>query len=320
MSSRLGYFGPAGTFAEAAMHRVRAELSEWANAEPVPLATVARAIAAVRDGTVAGAVVPIENSVEGGVPATLDALAAGAPLQIRHEVVLPIRFVLGVQPGTTLQQVRVVATHPHAEAQCRAWLSDNLPAAAVRTSYSTAGAAEAVSLAGLLADPADRPDASVSSPEAARRYGLDVLAPDIADNPGAETRFVLVAHPSPAPAPTGADKTTMLLYMRADRSGALLAMLTELAVRGINMTRIESRPTRAGMGSYCFSIDAEGHLDEPRMGEAIMGLRRVCARVVFLGSYPRADRLSPQVREGTRLSDFDGAQSWLDRLRAGIVD
>ena len=133
-------------------------------------------------------------------------------------------------------------------------------------------------------------DAAVCAPAAARLHGLEVLADDIGDKQAAVTRFVLVARPGALPEPTGADKTTVVLFQRDDHAGGLLELLEQFAARGINMTRLESRPTKESMGSYCFSIDLEGHVLDERVGEALMGLRRVCAEVRFLGSYPRADR------------------------------
>jgi len=131
------------------------------------------------------------------------------------------------------------------------------------------------------------------------------------------TRFVLVTRPGPPPAPTGADRTTLVLFERDDHPGALLEILTEFAVRGVNLTRLESRPTGGGLGRYSFSVDCEGHLDEPRVGEALSALHRVCAEVRFLGSYPRADGVPARVRAGTADTDFAAAREWLRALRGG---
>jgi prephenate dehydratase len=303
--ARFGYLGPAGTFTEAALRTV----SSARRGELTPYASVGLALEAVRRGDADGAMVPLENSVEGSVATTLDELAAGDLLQITREVLLPVRFALLGRAGTQRETVRTVATHPHAEAQCRRWLRDVLPEAAVVLTPSTADAARQVAAGSF--------DAAVSAPIAAEHYGLQVLAQDVQDTEGAVTRFVLVSRPGPAPAPTGADRTTLAAFIADDQPGALLALLTEFAVRGINLTRIESRPSGLGLGRYFFSIDCEGHLSDARVGEALAALHRTCAQVRYLGSYPRADEVRSDVRPGTADADFRAAASWLDRLRTG---
>lgn len=302
---RFGYLGPAGTFTEAALRTVPAA----DRADLTPYASVAAALDAVRYGEVDGALVPLENSVEGSVPTTLDELAAGDPLQVTREVLLPVSFCLLARPGTARESVRLVATHPHAEAQCRRWLRDHLPDAEVVLTPSTADAARAVA--------EGRYDAAVSAPIAAEHYGLHVLASDVQDNEGAVTRFVLVSRPGPQPAPTGADRTTLFVFIADDHAGALLSLLTEFAVRGINLTRIESRPSGSGLGRYFFSIDCEGHVADARVGEALAALHRTCADVRVLGSYPRADGVPAQPQAGTSDGDFRAAAAWLARLRDG---
>jgi prephenate dehydratase len=272
---------------------------------------VPSALDGVRRGEVDGAMVPIENSVEGAVTSTLDELAGGEPLMVTREVHLPVAFALLGRPGTSLASVFGVGTHPHALAQCRRWLALNLPGAELVATSSTAAAAAAVA-AGEASY-----DAALVAPVAVEHYPLEVLAQGIADNPGAVTRFVLVSRPAPPPVPTGGDKTSLVAYIHDDHPGALLEILTEFAVRGVNLTRIESRPTGDRLGDYHFSIDCEGHVDDARVGEALMGLRRVCADVRFLGSYPRADKVAPTVRRGTSDDEFRDAQAWLARIREG---
>ena len=299
----IGYFGPAGTFTHQA-------LLTFSDAPAQPFGTVGHALDAVRSGDVAQALVPIENSVEGGVTTTLDNLSSGrAPLAIVREVLLPVQFVLAVRPGTRLEDVHRVLTHPHAHAQTRDGLAAHVPGAAITEGGSTAAAAAEVS------DPESRYDAAVCAQVAADLYGLEAAADHIADNGGAVTRFVLVQQPGKIPEPTGADKTTLVAYMYADHPGALLEILEQFAVRGVNLCRIESRPTKKNLGDYCFSIDAEGHVDEPRMAEALMGLHRVCARVTFLGSYPRADSVRPKIARGFSDEEFIDAREWF----AGVV-
>ena len=301
--ARFGYLGPAGTFTEAALRTIPAA----DRADLTPYASVALALEAVREGEVDGAMVPLENSVEGSVSTTLDELVTGEPLQITREVLLPVRFALLGRTGMLRADVRTVATHPHAEAQCRRWLRDVLPDASVVPAPSTADAARAVA-AGTY-------DAAISAPLAADHYGLAVLAQDVQDNVGAVTRFVLVSRPGPLPARTGADRTKVAAFIAHDQPGSLLQLLTEFAVRGINLTRIESRPSGHGLGRYFFSIAADGHLSAARVGEALDALHRTCAEVRFLGSYARADAVEPVVRPGTADGDFRAAAAWVERLR-----
>ena len=305
MSGRIAYLGPPGTFAETALRALPAA----AEYEHVPFAAVSLALAAVRNDEAVGALVPIENSVEGSVPSTLDDLATGSRLQIVDEIAIPVRFALITRPGTQIADIKTVATHPHAEAQTRGWLYANLPGVTLLPALSTAGA-----VAGLAQEPAPY-DAAVAAPLAAELYGMAVVAEGVADNEEASTRFVLVTKPGRLSEPTGADKTTLFLYMREDHPGALLEILTEFAVRGVNLTRIESRPTKRALGDYYFSIDAEGHINDERVAEALAGLHRMCAEVRFLGSYPRHDGKEPRIRRGTSDADFRSARTWLDQVR-----
>lgn len=305
MTRRVAYLGPQGTFCEAALLTMDAS----ADAEHVPAISVQAAIDAVRADEAECALIPIENSVEGSVSVTLDELANGKRLVIVDEVALPVRFALMARPGTGMAGIRRLASHPHALAQVRRYLADVLPDAIVIPATSTAGAAEA-----LRQEPAPW-DAAVAPLLAADRYGLEVLADNIGDTEDATTRFVLVRKPGTLPEPTGADKTTLSLFMRLDQPGALMAILNEFAVRGVNLTRIESRPTRKALGDYFFSVDLEGHVADARVSEALMGLRRVCLDVRFLGSYPRHDGKAPVLRAGVTDADFADAQQWLDKLK-----
>lgn len=299
----LGYFGPAGTFTQQALQ------TYW-EGDAIPFSSVAEALDAVRDRDVEAVVVPIENSVEGGVSATLDKLLGEVPLMIRREIVIPVEFGLYVRSGTTLDDVTSVLTHGHAAAQCRDWLALMLPDAHVTEAGSTAGAAQEVS------NPESRYDAAISARVAGELYGLHELAYAIEDNPGASTRFVEVGLPTGVPDPTGTDKTTLMAYIYDDHAGALLSILEQFNTRGVNLTRIESRPTKTTLGSYCFAIDVEGHVRDRRVAEALMGLHRVCRDVVFLGSYERADGRAPDIGRGYADHDFNLAQQWLK----GILD
>jgi prephenate dehydratase len=303
--TRFAYLGPEGTFAEAALSSAVAS-SEGAR---YPHPSVPAALAAVRSGDADAALVPMENSVEGSVPATMDGLADGDPLMITREVFLDVQFVLAVRPGTELAAIRSVASHPHALAQTTGRLTELLPALTPLPVSSTAGAAEAVA--------AGEYDAAVCAPIAAEHYGLVPLVADLADRPGAVTRFVLVEPAGPVPAPTGNDKTSLVAVV-GDRTGALLELLSEFAVRGISLTRIESRPTRERLGVYSFSLDCEGHIADARVGEALAALHRVCDDVRFLGSYARADgRENKPVPPTAADRAFAEAGDWLAALRAG---
>jgi prephenate dehydratase len=305
---RLAYLGPAGTFAEQALRTL-----DIANgADLVPEASVVAAVAAVRSGSVTAALIPIESSVEGSVPTTLDSLSTGDPLRIIDEVALPIRFVLAAKPGVALGDITLVAAHPHAEAQTRQWVLANLPGASVIPALSNADAPKS------LAEGQGNHNAAITNVLAASYYGLNVLAEDIGDEDEATTRFVLVAGAGLMPAPSGADRTSLMLFMRADHPGALLEILTEFAVRGVNLTRIESRPTRRALGDYFFSVDCEGHVNDARVSETLKGLHRICARVVFLGSYPRHDGREAHVRAGTSDVDFDAAARWLSEIKKEV--
>ncbi|WP_432499230.1 prephenate dehydratase [Kineococcus gypseus] len=307
---RYAFFGPVGTFSEAALRTVVPDEP----AEPLP--SVDATIEAVRSGAADVGCVPIENSVEGGVPATLDGLAVGDPLVVVAEVVLPVSFVLAAPPGTALGDVRRVSTHSHAWAQVRRRLHQTLPGVAYVPATSTAAAAEALA-AERDGGPAAGFEAAVCAPFAARRFGLQVLAERVEDRAGAQTRFVLLSRPGRLPGRTGNDKTSLVLFLREERPGALVEALEQFVTRGINLTRIESRPAGDALGRYCFSIDCDGHLSDARVGEALMGLHRVCEQVRFVGSYPRADGGSTITGAGPTDAAFGEAQRWLDHLRAG---
>lgn len=313
-ADRYVYLGPEGTFAEQALLTI----PEAERAERIPARSVPEALDVLRAGGADWALVPMENSIGGQVGVTFDELIAGSPLMIVREVVLPIQFSLASARPGELGSIAKVGAHPQAIAQCRKWLRTNLGHAEVietlSNSASAIGAAE-----GSF-------DAAICPPSAIARYSLSVLAGEIADHSGAMTRFALVARPGPAPEPTGHDVTTLAVWIAHDRVGALLAVLTELAVRGVNLTRIESRPTGERLGRYMFFLDCTGHVREARFGEALQGLRRVCADLRFLGSYPRVtvglgDAEQPvPAPAGLSDADFADAAAWIARLRDGQFD
>lgn len=320
-AKRCAYLGPAATFTEAALIDLLTEHDLLDTVERVPMRSQNEMFDAVRSGEVDAAVVPIENSVEGGVPATLDALTRSGNLQIVAEAVVPVRFVLAAPPGTvTLETLQTFGTHPHAEAQTRLWMQEHVPQAVYHPTGSTAEAARVLGAASAGVSY----QAAIGPRLAAETYGLEVLADDIGENSGAQTRFVCVQRPGLLPEATGWDRTTFVVGLASDRSGALLEMLEQLAARGVNMSRIESRPTGDGLGLYQFSIDALGHVREARMAEALRGIHRVAGRVQFLGSYPMAAAERTELN-GTkkavdpRVADeaFDAAQAWLDEVTGG---
>ena len=308
MAECYAYLGPEGTFTEAAFRALDAA----ERAEPLPCATIQAALAAVRAGTADRAVVPIESSVEGVVTATLDDLTAGGDLLIQAELQLPIAFALLARSGTRLTAVRTVSGHPQAQPQCRRWLAAHLPDAEWVPAASNAEAARQASEGKI--------DAALAGAFAAARYGLEVLAHDIHDRPNAVTRFVVAGPPAGLPAPTGADRTSLAAFLANDHAGALTEILTEFVVRGVNLTTIQSRPTGDGLGRYYFFIDCEGHVADVRVGEALMGLRRLCADVRFLGSYARCDGGQTQMPRGTSDAEFAAAAGWLSRLRSEGTD
>jgi prephenate dehydratase len=307
---RFVYLGPEGTFTEAALRTIPAA----EQGRRTPVRSVPEALEAVRSGDADAALVPLENSVGGAVPVTLDELVTGTTRVITQEVVIPVEFVLAAREPILPATIRTIAAHPQASAQCRGWLRANAPDAVVVDVLSNAAAA--------IAAAAGEYDAALCAPIGVPRNGLTVLAEKVADHPDAVTRFALLARPGAPSAPSGDDVTSLALSIRRDQVGALLAVLTELAVRGINLSRIESRPTGEQLGTYVFFLDCGGHVAEPRLGEALQALRRICAEVRFLGSYPR-HRLTPEapVPSPPGLSDDDFADSaaWLARVRAGEI-
>lgn len=270
--STYAYLGPKGTFTEAALKKITSS-----NDSLIPYANVTAALDAVRVGKAHFALVPIENSVEGVVARTLDELATGTPLTIVGEVTLPVSFALMVKKDVI--DIRRIATHPHAEAQCRTYIATNYPEAELIVTASTAAAAEAIGRGEF--------DAAIAAPVAAAHYGLRVIADNIGDNPGAVTRFVLVSKPGVTPKATGLDRTSLAVFIGIDHAGALLDILTEFAKRNVNLTFIQSRPTGLELGHYHFIIDAEGHIADVSIKETVEALRAICEDIRFLGSYPR---------------------------------
>lgn len=304
--SVYSYLGPAGTFTEAALIPLLKPEDK-----SVPAVNVTAALDAVRSGTADYAIVPIENSVEGVVARTLDELASGAPLLIIGESILSVSFALMVKPGMKISDIKRLATHPHAEAQCREYISKKIPGAEVIMTASTAAGAEAVAKG--------EADGALAAAVAAKNFNLEVIAEDVGDKQAAVTRFVTVSRPGKIAAPTGSDRTSLVVFIAADHSGALLEILTEFAVRGVNLTFIQSRPNGVELGQYHFIIDVEGHIEDARVGDTLKALYRICADVRFLGSYARADKVLPTLNKATEDKAFDTAETWLKRIRSGDI-
>jgi prephenate dehydratase len=269
------YLGPAGTFTEGALKKITSP-----DDLRIPYINVTAALDAVRSGDADYALVPIENSVEGVVARTLDELATGIPLTIAAEVTLPVSFDLMVKPGTTI--INRIGTHPHAESQCRVFLAKNFPQAEIVPTNSTAAAAELVAKGEL--------DAAIASSTAAENFALEITASAIGDNQVAVTRFIAAQKPGFIPAPTGHDRTSLVLYIDIDHAGALLEILSVFAKYDVNLTFIQSRPTGRELGHYHFIIDVEGHINDEAVAKSMDDLREICDDIRFLGSYPREVR------------------------------
>ena len=298
---RIAYFGPSGTFTEMALAELESADAFGGTVDRVAAASQPAALELVRSGDVEGAVVPIESSIEGSIPATLDSLAVGDRLQIVAEVDVDVSFSIVAKAGTTLADVRTICAYPVAAAQIRTWLEQNLPDVEARYAASNAAAAEDVSN-GLA-------DAAVSTALAGDRLHLTSLASGVADYEGARTRFVHVTKPRRAPAATGADRTSIVLQL-ANEPGSLFRAFAEFATRSIDLTRIESRPTRTGFGTYRFYLDCVGHVDDTMVGEALEALHRM-SDIRYLGSWPSATPLVDSPHEETPES------RWLADLRTG---
>jgi prephenate dehydratase len=301
----VGFLGPHGTFAEEAL----LTQPDLAAGRAVPLRDVPHVIIAVERGDVDVGIVPIENSIEGSITVTLDTLAFDTDLLVQREIDLPISLNLCARPGTTLDSITTVVSHPNPLGQCRMWLARHLPDAVSVAANSTAEAAERV------ARSRRKGMASIGTVRGAERAGLDVVARDILDHPENKTRFVVIGHG--VPTPTGHDKTSIVCFQRADRPGSLLAILQEFAARAINLSKLESRPTKQSLGDYCFFIDFEGHVDDELVGDCLRDLRAKQAEVKFLGSYPVAgDDGHARRRAATRA--WRAADAWLGDLRRQV--
>lgn len=280
-ASTVGFLGPYGTFTEVALRSTLEETaSNGRTRRFVPFASMQDTIEAASSGEVDCAIVPIENSIEGSVSATVDILAHEIDnLQMVREVQIPIRHSLLARPGVRLDQITKVVSHPHANAQCRGWLRRNLAGREIEAANSTANAVERV---------ASSPEfwGAIGNPVAGERYGCVVLEADIEDHTDNETRFVFLARQRERQDWFEPYKTSIVCEIVRDQPGALLLILQEFAFRHINLTKVESRPSKRRLGDYIFVIDMEGKAGEGPVADALRCLRCKLPRLTVLGSYP----------------------------------
>lgn len=300
----ISYLGPAGTFTEAALKLAPEAIGkQWK-----PVASVIEALHDVQLGSSVAAMIAVENSIEGGVTASQDALATIPGLRIVGEYVVPIRFALAVRPGTPMAAVRTLAAHPVAYGQCRRWLQRMLPGHAHLPAASNVASAEMLFTEPVIAD------AAITPVTIREQVDVELLHEDIQDNPTARTRFALVTMRTDVPPRTGRDKTSLIVELPEERPGGLMAMLEQFATRGINLSMITSRPIPEHPGRYRFVVDLDGHLHDARIEDALLGLRRYSPSVTFLGSYPRAVASPVAVDPAYSDAKYAEAREWFATL------
>ncbi|MEZ5227976.1 MAG: prephenate dehydratase [Acidimicrobiales bacterium] len=301
---RIGFLGPFGTFTEQALR----SQPDLACDELVPMRTFVDILMATQEGELDLGFVAIENAIEGTVNVTMDTLVFDTNLLIQREVILDIEMMLMAAPGTTIDDVTTIASHPVANAQCRGFLREHFADLPVEVASSTAQAAEmAATTPGL---------AAVGPAIAGQQYGLDTLAANIADHPDNQTRFLVVGRDT-IPAPTGHDRTTIMITQREDKPGSLVTILQEFAARGINMSLLISRPAKTSLGNYHFIIDLHGHINDDLVASCLQAVRAKHADVKFLGSYPAATNGSSAVRQEA-VEAFAEAAEWMADLRGRV--
>ena len=305
-ATRVGFMGPHGTFTEQAL----LSQPDLAAADTRPFDSIPDVLNGLVTGEVDLGFVPIENAIEGAVNVTQDALAFDLDLRIQREVVLDVQLNLLALPGTQLADIHTVVSFPVAVAQCRSFLREHIPDAEIQAATSTAEAARQVGeqrLEGV---------ATISNPLAAELYGLEAIAEAVEDHTGNQTRFLLLARDG-VPGPTGHDKTSVVVFQRANEPGSLLAILHEFAARNIDLSRLESRPTRRVLGDYCFLLDFEGHIGDEVVADCLRDLKMKQGDIKFLGSYPAAGHEGEQVRRENDANWRDAAD-WVQQLRDQI--
>ena len=302
----VAYLGPPGTFTEEAL-LTQPDLAE---ADHLLCRSIPEVLEAAASGRVDLGFTAIENSIEGTVNVALDALIFEHDLLVQREVIIDVRLHLLGLPGTSLDRVERVVSFPVATAQCRRYLTDNLPHAEEVAANSTAAAARDLAVSHDVAA------AAIGTALSQEIYGLELIATDIEDHPENQTRFVAVSR-SGVPAPTGHDKTSIVVFQRADRSGSLMGILAEFAARSINLTKLESRPTKKALGDYCFLIDLEGHIADQLAADCLTSIVAKHGEVKFLGSYPTTTRGSEELSSNAA-SAWNDAQNWIEYLRRQV--
>ena len=297
MTTTIAFLGPAGTFTEAAVHKFAAHLPQ---VETMPVGSPSEAVAAVRAGHAEYACVAIENSVDGAVTTTFDALVEAEPVQIYREVDIPVAFSIMTRPDA--EDIKRLSTHPVAFQQIRGWVKEHLPEVEFVPASSNAAAAEAVARGDA--------DAAAAPARAAEIFGLETIAQGVADIKGAATRFVLVGRPGKPTARTGQDRTSVIFTL-PNEPGSLVGALQDFAHRGVDLSRIESRPTREAFGEYRFYVDLIGHIEDQPVAEALRALWLRAQNVLFLGSWPAATPAGRPPR------DLAAADEWVARARRG---
>lgn len=308
--SRIGFLGPEGTFTEEALLGE----ADYASAEILPLGSLSEVLDSVQQGRVDLGFVPLENAIEGTVRDIIDSLVFEFELRIQREVVLDVHLHLMAPPGVGLADIERVASIPVATAQCRGFLTEHLPNVESVATNSTAEAARLLGEGDAVLT--SRPTAAIAPRLAADLYGLEILAEDVEDHPDNQTRFVSLAR-SGIPAPTGHDRTSIACFQSADHPGSLYAILGQFAARNINLTKLESRPTKKALGDYCFIIDFEGHVADAVVGDCLRDLHAELAGVKFLGSYPAAGPAGPAIRREAETSRRK-AGAWVEGLQSEI--
>ncbi len=305
-ATSVAFFGPEATFT----HEALLTQDDLAAADLRALPSITAVLETVARGEADLGFVPIENGIEGTVSATIDGLIHDVDLHIQREVVMDIHLHLMARPGSGIGDIHAVSSYPHALAQCQKYLARTLPDAEQRAANSTADAARVLGEAGAAGE------AAIAPRLAAERYGLDIVAEDVEDHPENQTRFVLVSR-TRVPAPTGHDKTSIVCFQRADHPGSLHGILGQFAARNINLSKLESRPTKQALGDYCFVIDLSGHVGDEVVADCLRDLHAGLAGVKFLGSYPAAGEHGPEQRRQADAA-WQAADTWLRDIRGAI--
>jgi prephenate dehydratase len=308
---QIAFLGPPGTFTEEAL----LTQDDYAQADIVALGSLSDVLDAVQQGSADLGFVPIENAIEGTVRDTIDSLVFDRELLIQREVVLDIHLHLMAPTGVALDDLRRVASIPMATAQCRRYLNEHLPSIDTLATNSTAEAARLLGEGDPLLT--DVPTAAIAPKLAATLYGLSILAEDVEDHPENQTRFVSVARQG-IPAPTGHDRTSIACFQSADHPGSLYGILGQFAARNINLTKLESRPTKKALGEYCFIVDLEGHIGDEVIADCLRDLHAELAGVKYLGSYPASGAAGPGIRRKVDAA-WRQADAWIDGLRAQVA-